>query len=328
MTYPEWFLSNGIRVFPIKPKDKVPACKSWDDYTATPAETQKWVNYGVALGHPGGLAVTDTDTPEAEAWAKRTLPYTPFSVRTGKGVHRYYLIAQHAPNFIHRDGHTIEFRNHGQYVVGPGSLHKTGHVYTADPWNREFEKLPLFPVDTFVWDDRDGKNTPGIGTGEGYTPPREVAAGERHDQMYRILRSFQSRGLPNDACIEICVLMNRLICKPPLDEREVRKHLGRVCRVPDRKGWARRTPRDGWDVYLGLVNHDDVDENGMPTLLVPREVAEYAARSVDPKWDPDSEPPTDPGAAASGDAHPDVEEEAVYDDEEDENALDLMEDPS
>src|SRR5690606_10738565 len=138
-------------------KDKVPACKSWDDYTASIDRARRWTNYGVVLGlYPGGgggLAVVDTDNDDAEAWARRNLIDTPFMVRTGKGMHRYYRVAQDIPNFIHRDGHTIEFRNRGQYVVGPGSIHSTGKLYSTLPWDREFKQIPVFPVDEFVWDD-------------------------------------------------------------------------------------------------------------------------------------------------------------------------------
>jgi hypothetical protein len=125
-----WFHDNGIGVFPIKTRSKEPACKSWDDYACTRDDAAKFVNYGVRLAH--WIGVIDTDSPESEAWVQAHCPTTPFTVRGARGLHRYYrLQAEKTPKFIKRDGLTIEFRNQGQYVVGPGSVHPTGAVYVA-----------------------------------------------------------------------------------------------------------------------------------------------------------------------------------------------------
>lgn len=42
----------------------------------------------------------------------------------------------------------VDVRGDGGYVIGPGSVHKSGHVYTAvGDWSVPRYELPVFPVD-------------------------------------------------------------------------------------------------------------------------------------------------------------------------------------
>jgi len=115
-----WFHDHGVRVFPLKHRSKESAC-FWTKYCGTREQTERFGNDGVTLGPP--LAVVDIDQHDSIAWCERHLPDTPFIVRTGRGLHLYYRITSPATKFIRRDGLTLEFKNSGQYVVGPGSIH-------------------------------------------------------------------------------------------------------------------------------------------------------------------------------------------------------------
>ena len=156
-------LDQGIGVFPIVTPGKTPACSSWDDYVCTRNQAARFGNYGVRLGV---LAVADSDSSASKAWVAANLPPTPFMVNAARGRHRYYRLEAATPKFIHRDGHAIEFRNQGQYVVGPGSVHKLGMTYTASDWSWDWNDIPIFPAD-FVWDDRP----PSATTSTGYVIP-------------------------------------------------------------------------------------------------------------------------------------------------------------
>jgi len=274
-----WFLDQRVRVFPIRQGSKEPACKSWDDFECTREEAAAFTNYGVALG-PVGYGVCDTDTPESEEWAAAHLPHTPFKVRTARGVHRYYRLLNPAPKFIHRDELTIEFRNAGQYVLGPGSLHPSGAVYVADDWSWRLQEVPIFSVEAFEWDDRP-YHTRGsaVGSTDGYKTPDEIKAGQRHDEMYRMCRALKIRGVPVEGATQACIIENQIRCKPPLPQRAIQKHLHRVYHQPNRSGWI-GYKMDAWGMFNTLA------ESGFS-----RDALVAAAQSMDPSFDPEN-PPT------------------------------------
>jgi hypothetical protein len=107
-------------------------------------------NLGVAC-KLSGLLVVDEDRPGAFAAFAETIAETivpTFTVTTAKGRHFYYRQDPGAPLGNGRGrlaGHGIDVRGggsgNGGYVVGPGSVHATGVVYTpAD------SSAPILPV--------------------------------------------------------------------------------------------------------------------------------------------------------------------------------------
>lgn len=278
-----WFLENGIRVFPIKPRDKVPACPSWDDYAATPDDAKMWTNYGVALGL---LGVVDSDSPEVEAWvaaqvAAKHLPPTPFTVTTARGIHRYYRLGGAAPHFIHRAGHTIEFRNFGQYVVGPGSTHSTGALYVPADWSWNIKDVPFFPRDTFQWEDRpEGQR--GSADGQALILPEVIRAGERHDLLFKLMRSLQARGMEDiDELLATLRAANREKCQPPIDDAELTKYVRRVARYKDKPNFTRMEMVEAEALAGSLIE-----------MGAGPETAIAAAKAVDPTFDPSGAAPT------------------------------------
>ena len=212
-----WFFDHGVGIFPIVTPGKEPACKSWDDYTCTREHASRFKNFGVRLGN--GLAVADTDKAETERWFQQHGPSTPFVVLTARGVHRYFRIASRQPKFIHRDGLTIEFRNEGQYVVGPGSVHRTGAVYSAQEWSWRWEDIPFFPAD-FLFDDGScgRRSEPGQINGEGYEFPETVSQGERHAELFKLIRSMKALGAERETVRWLVTEANVNRCRPPLKE--------------------------------------------------------------------------------------------------------------
>lgn len=86
-------------------------------------------NYGVVPS--GSLVAADVDSKKADALVLRSnLPDT-FRVNTGRGYHLYFNLSdpqRWEPRKY--DGIDFRFANNG-YVVGPGSVHRSGTVYTA-----------------------------------------------------------------------------------------------------------------------------------------------------------------------------------------------------
>lgn len=233
-----WFLENGVGVFPIKDGSKEPACPSWDDFSCTPARAAGFKSYGVRLGL---LGVLDTDEPAAEEWARAHAPATAFMVDTARGVHRYYrLVRADAPHYVHQNGLTMEFRHSGQYVIGPDSIHPSGVRYAARTWSWRIEDVPIFPVETFAWDDRPMNERGVTAGGASFALPAMVCAGERHEVMFRLLRSLQLRGLSVDAAIATCHVENAARCRPPITPTELERYLRRSSRLADRPDVVRR----------------------------------------------------------------------------------------
>jgi hypothetical protein len=281
MTRALWFYDHGVHVFPTV--DKVPAVPkgtSQFDYRCSREQARRFHEYGVPLGL---FAVADSDSRASEAWNAAHLPETPFKVTTGpyhdkspgRGRHRYYRLVGDAPHFIHRDGHTIEFRHRGQYVVGPGSIRPDGVTYTADNWSWNIHDVPFFPVD-FLWDDRPPEAR-GSANGAPLVLPEHVFEQERHETLHRIMRSLVAHGVPLDGALKACLLENQSRCRPPLtDLHELDGYLRRAYYQKDRADFT-RSPKTGWALAGALID-----------VGLSVDAALVAVRSITPDFDPET----------------------------------------
>lgn len=154
--------ARGWHVFPLRPNDKRPAIRAWEQRATTdPARIRRcWTagpyNVGIACG-PSSLVVVDLDTPKPDQtapadWtmqgindgadvfaalcdlAGRPFPARTYAVTTGRGgTHFYY---QHPTtgaalrNTAGALGWLIDTRAHGGYVVAAGSV-ASGRPYTV-----------------------------------------------------------------------------------------------------------------------------------------------------------------------------------------------------
>jgi hypothetical protein len=142
-------MARGWSIIPLKPQSKVPAVR-WEEYQrgmATLDDLEQWFstpgyNVGIITGTISKIFVVDADSPAALAWAREYLPPCDLRVRTAKGMHLYYPYSGARPMRnkcrVRYQGESLEidFRAEGGYVVGPGSVHPTGHIYTreGDGW--------------------------------------------------------------------------------------------------------------------------------------------------------------------------------------------------
>jgi hypothetical protein len=159
----------GLCVIPLKPGSKEPdstllpdhGWKKFQTQHPTADEVVAWFangvrrNAGIPLGVVSKVVVVETDSEEAETWAEARLPHTPMRTRSLRGVHRYYRLpsgpnsrADIPPTITVADGIKIEVKRGGQYVLAPGSVHPSGHVYFApEPWPRTLDEVPEFPIE-------------------------------------------------------------------------------------------------------------------------------------------------------------------------------------
>jgi Primase C terminal 1 (PriCT-1)/Bifunctional DNA primase/polymerase, N-terminal len=170
-----------------------------------------------------GVIVIETDSSEAEAWAQANLSYTPMMTGSARGRHRYYRRPGHAPlpaaftvNTL-----TIEIKRDGQYVVAPGSVHPSGHVYTeVEPWPESLEAVPEFsPVKlppTVLQQFLSGRSN-----ASSKPLPGVVPDGGRNDTLFREGCRLRQRGLQEPEIFAALVAINTGRCHPPLDRQEV-----------------------------------------------------------------------------------------------------------
>jgi hypothetical protein len=276
-----WFFDHGVHVFPVHGKEPAVAKgTSWKDYNCSREQAARFRSYAVPLGR---LAVPDTDNPADSAWVTSHLPPTPFRVRTARGWHSYYRLTGEAPHFIHRDGHTIEFRQQGQYVVGPGSVHPSGAIYTASEWSWCWDDIPFFPVD-FVFNDGSCPKVSVGGTGGPFVLPEAIVEPCRHETLHKLMRSLVANGVPFAGALTVCRMENRTRCHPPLKDNALDEgidntldvFLRRAYKQKDRADFV-RSPKTGWALAGGLL------ELGLSV-----EAALAAVRSISPDFDPET----------------------------------------
>ena len=144
-------------VSPRNPGDgKVPGLqwKQFQERLPTEGEIRDWFsteqNIAVITGHLSGVIVIDADSKGATQWIVEHLPRTPWQTKTSRGFHMWYRHpGGRVGNRVRintRDGQlAIDVRGDGGYVIAPGSVHASGHIYRmAGDWSVPREKLPVF----------------------------------------------------------------------------------------------------------------------------------------------------------------------------------------
>ena len=217
-------------------RGKHPCVAFTRDASTDPRQLAAWFtgyprNVGVACG-PSGLLVVDEDTDGAlaryAASIGQTVPDT-FTVATGRGRHFYFarggLSLGNTEGALRGSG--VNIRGEGGYVVGPGSLHATGTIYTvtngagADP-------APDWLVDAV---SGAARATNGVSSPTAADKPRGLAAvpdvirgkrpdrpGERHEVLVRYASSLRARDVPTVEAEELFRAVWRRCEQPPVCE--------------------------------------------------------------------------------------------------------------
>ena len=232
-----WYARRGLRVFPCKPRDKVPAtahgCK---DATTDPAQIGSWWDgtylYNVGLATGGGLVVLDVDINHsagkygdetlAELEAQHgPLPETWMCLTGGGGVHYYFACDDPALTVGTGFAPGLDYRGAGGYVVAPPSLHANGRSYEWEaahtPANTALAPLPDW-LHSLMLEGR--KQAPRTRT---EAAPEKVQEGGRNDTLYRLACFLRGKGLGEAGITAALLAENRERCVPPLPAAEVEK---------------------------------------------------------------------------------------------------------
>ena len=97
----------------------------------------------------------------------------------------------------------------------------SGRVYTLKQFQEAIGKPPTVAAPT------------------GYSAPDTIAQGDRHDALYRLLRSQKARNVNKEVAIDGCHSMNKHQCKPPIETKSLDAYLRRVWDQPDDPEFAK-----------------------------------------------------------------------------------------
>lgn len=150
-----WYAEQGLRVFPVQPRAKVPFPRSrgCHDATSELAQVARWwgaapdANIGIATGHlvdvidvdglAGNIALARDVLDETP---RRGLPHVLGAVSTPRAGGRHlYVAATGDGNHAGICGSSVDYRGRGGYVIAPPSVTDAG-VYR---WTRALDVAAL-----------------------------------------------------------------------------------------------------------------------------------------------------------------------------------------
>lgn len=237
----------GYPVFPVGP-DKQPSVRG-GFYAATRDISQiaAWIEEGRAdhdIAIPAGLptltVVIDADTAKAYAWMVSTFGEP--TVKTERGGHWYFAHPQDGRVTSRRFAPGLDCKADGGYVIVPPSRNRAWVGAIPD-----LGALPSLPKDLkrALREERSGgRKRHGGGLGE---IGKEIADGNRNDTLASLAGTMRWRGMGEAELFGALEVTNRLRCKPPLPEEEVRRICASVARYEpgDRPWWVRVVKKNG-----------------------------------------------------------------------------------
>lgn len=234
----------GFNVIPLKHGEKTPLI-SWKRYQTkkvTEDDIERWhethpdCNWGVITGAVSGIVVIDCDDKDATDWAREKLPQSPFTVRTSRGCHIYYLMPEdHAvlKRFVPKDfGINIDVKADGGYVVAPCSLHPSGIIYKARITD-SMESIPVF-------------REPDTGT---LIDIPNIPQGSRNNAIAHLAGRLFAQGLKHPEVLRQCIEFNKTSCTPPLPPEEVSAIVSSIGKAD-----ARNHPNRGGGTVVNINN--------------------------------------------------------------------------
>lgn len=103
-------------------------------------------------------------------------------------------------------------------------------------------------MNTYSLDEFDAvlepESQPATVNGTHFTMPDTIRSGDRHEMLYKLLRSQKARGISVEAALAACHAENKAKCNPPISFDELDKYLRRVWEQPDSPEFQSRTPSD------------------------------------------------------------------------------------
>ena len=212
------YARRGISVLPVKPKGKEPLTNNGvKDATTDEKKIRAWwkkwpkANIGLVPGGPD-LVVVDIDGPEGEEFAQERgwLDIETPRVVTDKGLHLYFKKTSEAVVPNAKPHPQIDLRSNNGYVLGPPSVHPSGHVYR---WESEDVEFAPLPEDVIPAVEEGKKRARAVGG--------KVTKGGRNSRLLSLAGGLRRLGVGEDGLAAALTALNDAECEPPLSKREV-----------------------------------------------------------------------------------------------------------
>lgn len=247
------YASLGIRVFPLKPRDKVPhgklVPKGVKQATIDPKVITDWwtrvpdANIGIALGKESGVVALDLDTNHgANELDLERFNVTP-TAKTANGYHLYFKWRHDLRNGIAIPGTDAEgagyLRCDGYYVVAPPSIHPSGWQYAwlenefLGPLNFVNMELAQFP-EALVPAGKARSATAATGDAQrvlesGQGIAKSYGPNERHAHFVGTATAIRKKGGDFDKIVSELHKENVRRCYPPkTSEEKVEDEIAKV----------------------------------------------------------------------------------------------------
>ncbi|MBM7867324.1 AAA family ATPase [Heliobacterium gestii] len=238
---------------------KHPLVSKWTEVATTDEETiRKWwstwpkANVGIATGKTSGILVLDVDRESGGLCTIQELKNKhgelPETVRSTTGnLGRHYLFTyQEGQDIRNRVGFLpgLDIRSNGGMIVAPPSTHASGREYEwkigpeqgllqVPEWLLSLmetrEKKPI---------EQPQKEVTTNSPSDTQTDNVSIISGGRNTHLTSLAGTMRRRGMSEPAMLQALLEENKLKCKPPLPEKEVRtiaKSVGRYEPETNRK---------------------------------------------------------------------------------------------
>jgi Bifunctional DNA primase/polymerase, N-terminal/Primase C terminal 1 (PriCT-1) len=220
---------RGWCPIPVKERSKQTSLAQLAPYLSRKASREElsswsWPGVGIVTGPVSGILVLDVDGPEGEDEVKKHgHPITPMVRTASGGLHLYFRHPEVEVRTGIRVAAGLDVKASGGYVVAPPSVGSNGKRYEwiislndaqpADPpdWLMQLLQRPK----------RNGADGP---FGERIPP------GNRNSTLMSLAGTMRRRGMGEAEIFAALEVTNRLRCKPPLPEEEVRRIVQSVSR--------------------------------------------------------------------------------------------------
>lgn len=223
---------RGWVPIPLKHNSKAPNLPAGHPYftrkpTAEEYRRFVWENIGFVTGGLSGIVVLDIDGDEGVHWLMEyggEVITTPTVLTGSGGYHLYFAYDSRVEKTRIRVAPGIDIKSNGGYVVAPPSIHPdTGKPYRwVDGLTPEDVRLAHMPDWLYETIDRAAK----AGNGDHAAPLPKcgvVPEGKRNETIASLAGTLYRRGVPQQAAEAMLIAYNRLCCRPPLAEKEVRQ---------------------------------------------------------------------------------------------------------
>ena len=230
----------GLAVFPLKAKGKEPNTENvFKDASTDETVIRGWwernpkANIGIATGDmSGGLVAIDMDIDKEKGkdgyhtfkkWCDDNyliLPDSWLSITGRGGYHLLYRSKFPVPSKIGWLD-DVDIRADGAYIVAPPSIHPNGTKYEWEDAPDECQLVSTDDIDVeFIMNSVIASN---IKTNQPLSVPDEIPEGHRDEIMFKLACKYQAMGMSDSAMLAALQEENRVRCKPPLSDKEIKK---------------------------------------------------------------------------------------------------------